>query len=260
MIMWNVIRAAGVGAYLMLWASVTWGLVATTSLFGKRVPKATSVALHQAFSTLGLLLLVTHLGVLLVDSFMPFGWLDLLIPMRATYRPAGVVGIGAMVLMAVVLLTSWFRTGQADLVASVPRIVRARVLAGARPRLDDRHRFAAAHDVLVLPRDDGGLLLFLVLLRAMTVGSRRPANTNVSGGVTPPGRRSGRSAIYVARNVPFAGRSRGSFVRFAETPGGSSASRGEPSASSRTTSTTSSTSCSRVRQFTSAGRNATFPS
>jgi hypothetical protein len=110
MIMWNIIRAAGIGAYLMLWASVTWGLVATTSLFGKRVPKATSVALHQAFSTLGLLLLVTHLGVLLVDSFMPFGWLDLLIPMRATYRPAGVsFGTGAMVLMAVVLLTSWFR-------------------------------------------------------------------------------------------------------------------------------------------------------
>jgi len=86
MIMWNIIRAAGIGAYLMLWASVTWGLVATTSLFGRRLPKATSVALHQAFSTLGLLLLVTHLGVLLVDSFMPFSWLDLLIPLRATYR------------------------------------------------------------------------------------------------------------------------------------------------------------------------------
>src|SRR4029079_3138348 len=94
----------------MLWASVTGGLVATTSLFGKRIPKATSVALHQAFSTLGLLLLVTHVGVLLVDSFMPFGWLDLLIPLRETYRPAGLSsGIWAMVLMALVLLTSWFR-------------------------------------------------------------------------------------------------------------------------------------------------------
>src|SRR5215467_9177354 len=108
MIMWNIIRAAGIGAYLMLWASVTWGLVATTSLFGKRVPKATSVSLHQAFSTLGLLLLVMHLGALLVDTFMPFGWLDLVIPLRATYRPIGVsFGIGAMMLMAVVLLTSW---------------------------------------------------------------------------------------------------------------------------------------------------------
>ena len=57
MITWNLIRAAGVGAFVMLWASVTWGLISTTSIFGKRVSKATSVALHQVFGTLGVLLL-----------------------------------------------------------------------------------------------------------------------------------------------------------------------------------------------------------
>ena len=178
MILWNIIRAAGIGAYLMLWASVTWGLVATTSLFGKRVPKATSVALHQAFSTLGLLLLATHLGVLLVDSFMPFGWLDLLIPMRATYRPAGVsFGIGAMVLMAVVLLTSWFRKQVKPTwwrrfhALSVPAFSLA-VVHGLMTGTD-----SPRPTMFWFYLSTTAILLFLVLLRAMTVGMRAVRRT-----------------------------------------------------------------------------------
>jgi methionine sulfoxide reductase heme-binding subunit len=108
---WNILRAAGIGAYLMLWASVTWGLVATTQVFGRRVSKATNVALHQAFSTSGLLLLATHLVFVLRDTFVPFTWLDLVVPLRATYRPVGVAfGIGAMFLAVLgVLSTSWGR-------------------------------------------------------------------------------------------------------------------------------------------------------
>lgn len=108
---WNVLRAAGIGAYLMLWASVAWGLVSTTQMFGKRVPKATTVALHQAFSTSGLLLLAVHLVFVLRDRFVPFSWLDLVVPMRASYRPIGVAfGIGAMVVTLLgVLSTSWGR-------------------------------------------------------------------------------------------------------------------------------------------------------
>jgi sulfoxide reductase heme-binding subunit YedZ len=166
---------------MMLWASVTWGLVATTSLFGKRVPKATSVALHQAFSTLGLLLLATHLGVLLIDTFMPFGWLDLLIPMRATYRPVGVsFGIGAMVLMGVVLLTSWFRRQVKPTwwrrfhALSVPAFSLALVhglMTGTDSPRPTMFWFYLATTAI---------LLFLVLLRAMTVGMRpaRPAPTS----------------------------------------------------------------------------------
>jgi methionine sulfoxide reductase heme-binding subunit len=178
MIMWNIIRAAGIGAYLMLWASVTWGLVATTSLFGKRVPKATSVALHQAFSTLGLLLLVTHLGVLLVDSFMPFGWLDIVIPLRATYRPVGVaLGIGAMMLMAVVLLTSWFRKQVKPTwwrrfhVLSVPAFSLA--LAHGLMTGTDSPRPTMFWFYLATT----AILLFLVLLRAMTAGLRAVRRT-----------------------------------------------------------------------------------
>ena len=36
---WIVLRAAGIGAYLMLFFSVAFGLVATSAPFGKRIAK-----------------------------------------------------------------------------------------------------------------------------------------------------------------------------------------------------------------------------
>ncbi|MGE5226241.1 MAG: hypothetical protein ACM3OO_05140 [Planctomycetaceae bacterium] len=173
MIEWNLIRAAGIGAYLMLWASVTWGLVATTSILGKKMPKATSVALHQAFSTLGLLLLAAHLGVLLVDRFMPFSPLDLVIPLRATYRPIGVAfGIVAMFAMVVVLVSSWVRKPLGTTwwrrlhTLSVPAFSLALV-----------HGFMTGTDTPRPPMfwfylASTAILLFLVLARGFTFGLR----------------------------------------------------------------------------------------
>lgn len=110
MITWILLRAAGIGAYLMLWATVTWGLAGTTSLFGKRVAKQTSIAVHQFLSTVALALLGMHIGLLLIDAFMPFHPLDVLIPLHGSFRPGPVAfGILAMYSMVVVLASSWLR-------------------------------------------------------------------------------------------------------------------------------------------------------
>lgn len=107
---WIVLRAAGVGAYLMLFAAVAWGLLATTTLVAKRVAKASAVLLHQVLGTVGLALLAVHLGGLLLDRFVEYGPLDLLVPFRAEDAPAAVgVGVIAMYAMLIVLGTSWFR-------------------------------------------------------------------------------------------------------------------------------------------------------
>ena len=44
---WIVLRAAGIGAYVVLFASVAFGLVATSGPFGKRFAKASSISIHQ---------------------------------------------------------------------------------------------------------------------------------------------------------------------------------------------------------------------
>jgi hypothetical protein len=174
MITWNIIRAAGIGAYLMLWASVTWGLISTTSVFRFKTSKATTVALHQAFSTSGIILLATHIYFLLKDTFLPFTWLDVLIPLRTTYRPVGVaLGIGAMFLMMLgVLSTSWGRKiigtkwWRRTHSLAVPAFALALVhglLAGSDTKRPEMWWMYVA---------TASVLLFLLLVRAFTAGER----------------------------------------------------------------------------------------
>jgi predicted ferric reductase len=107
---WVVLRAAGIGAYVMVFLSVAWGLIATTSLIGSRVSRASATTIHQFCSTTGLVLLGVHLGGLLIDPFMPFGVRELTIPMASAYRPvATVFGIVAMYTMVFVIVLSWLR-------------------------------------------------------------------------------------------------------------------------------------------------------
>jgi predicted ferric reductase len=94
----------------MLFLSVAWGLVATTSALGRSVSKATATTVHQFMSTCGLVLAALHVAGLLVDSFMPFSITDVAIPMAAGYRPlATAFGILAMYAVVLVVVTSWLR-------------------------------------------------------------------------------------------------------------------------------------------------------
>jgi sulfoxide reductase heme-binding subunit YedZ len=179
---WIILRAAGIGAYLMLFASVAWGLVATTSVFGKKVAKATSVSIHQFIATVGFVLLGVHLGGLLLDSFMPFKPFDLLIPMHGVFRPMAVTfGIVAMYSTVIVLVSSWTRRHMKTAVwrrlhlFAVPAFILSMV-----------HGVFAGTDT-IRPWmwwtyvATGGLTLFLIVLRAFTIGLR-PARAAVPEG------------------------------------------------------------------------------
>ncbi len=183
MITWNLLRAAGIGAFLMLWASVAWGLVSTTSVFGRKVPKATTVALHQALSTSGLLLLTMHVGMLLLDRFMTFTPLDLVVPMRASYRPIGVtLGIAAMYVMLVgVLGTSWGRK-----LIGTKWWRRAHSLSGPAFALALVHGLMTGTDtrrpgMFWVYVASAASLMFLLLVRAFTAG-QRPQRAELSQG------------------------------------------------------------------------------
>lgn len=179
---WNVLRAAGIGAYVMLFLSVCWGLVATTTPFGKLVSKPTATLAHQFMSTSGLALLGVHLGGLLLDRYEPFTLRQLFVPMAATYRPVPVaLGIVAMYLLVVVVVTSWLRRtiGTAwwrrTHLLAVPTFALSLahgLLAGTDARRPAMWWTYVATALLVV---------FLVLVRAFTVGlrpERRPLPTD----------------------------------------------------------------------------------
>ena len=84
---WLLTRSAGVGAYLMLFLSVAWGLLATTSLVDEAgvetiidgVPR-----LRRQRRTSAPRLPPRRAAF---DRFVPLRPLDLLIPYRAAYHP-----------------------------------------------------------------------------------------------------------------------------------------------------------------------------
>jgi cytochrome b561 len=200
---WIILRAAGIGAYLMLFGTVSWGLIATTNIGGKRIPRNTATLIHQFLSTGALLLLGVHLGGLLLDAFVPFAPLDLLVPLRASFKPVAVaVGIVTMYLMLVVLGSSWMRKR-----VGAKWWRRLHLLAVPMFSLALIHGVFAGTDTLRpwmwwIYMVTGGTVLFLMLVRGLTVGFRperapRPANARARPAGVPTG-----GSLPVAEEAP----------------------------------------------------------
>jgi DMSO/TMAO reductase YedYZ heme-binding membrane subunit len=122
-----------------------------------------------------LALLFIHLGGLLVDAFMPFKALDLLVPMRTTYRPFAVaLGIMSMYGMVVVLASSWIRKRlgtkiwRAIHLLSVPTFTMA-LAHGVFAGSDTSRPWMFAIYVAT-----GLITLFLVIVRGLSYGYRPP--------------------------------------------------------------------------------------
>ena len=172
---WIILRAAGIGAYVMLFLSVSWGLIATTGALGKRVSKATATSIHQFMSSAGLLLLAVHIGGLLVDAYMPFGPGDVLIPGRSSFKPVAVAfGIVAMYSMVFVIVLSWLRKP-----IGTKWWRRSHLLAAPTFILSMVHGVFSGTDS-VRPAmwwtyaSTGVIVLFLVVVRGLTAGFRPP--------------------------------------------------------------------------------------
>jgi cytochrome b561 len=100
---WLTTRAAGVTAYLLLFAVVALGLV----LSRRRAASWARGPVNQLHVYLTWLLggfVALHVLILLVDGFIHFGVLDLLVPFRSAYEPLW-TGIGVLALYAVVAVT-----------------------------------------------------------------------------------------------------------------------------------------------------------
>jgi DMSO/TMAO reductase YedYZ heme-binding membrane subunit len=173
MLTWIILRAAGIGAYLLLFGSVAWGLIGTTNLGGKRISRNTATLVHQFLSTGAFLLLGVHLGGLLLDRFVTFRPIDLLVPFHAGFRPAAVgVGVVTMYSMVVVLGSSWLRKR-----VGTKWWRRLHILAVPMFSLALVHGVFAGTDTIRpwmwwIYLTTGGLVLFLVVVRGLTAGVR----------------------------------------------------------------------------------------
>jgi predicted ferric reductase len=99
-IIWNVARAGGFTAYILLALSVLIGLALSTPLqSASRWPRLINSELHNFLSLLGTIFLVVHVLAVWIDPFTKFGWRDVLIPFINQYRvPWMSLGIVALYL------------------------------------------------------------------------------------------------------------------------------------------------------------------
>jgi len=172
---WILLRAAGIGSYLMLFLSVAWGLVATTSVVTKRISKPSANLFHAFVASTGLALLGVHVGLLLIDEFMPFTVAELTVPMASGYRPVAVsAGVIAMYAIVVVVVSSWLRRPIGTAwwrrihVLAVPAFTLA-LLHGVFAGTDTERPW-----MFTIYAATGLLVVFLTIVRALTHGYRPP--------------------------------------------------------------------------------------
>lgn len=109
-VVWYLTRTAAISSYMVLAMLVSLGLVQSYARrAGERIFWMVDEA-HQWLGTLFAALTALHILSLLVDPYISFSWLNLVVPLDEPYRPLA-VGLGEVALwsMALVLSTSWLR-------------------------------------------------------------------------------------------------------------------------------------------------------
>jgi predicted ferric reductase len=110
---WYVARAAGLIAWALLTASVVWGLAISTKAraFGRRPKPAWTLDLHRFLGGLATVFTGIHVAAILVDSYVHFDLVSVLVPFASTWRPAAVAwGVVGLWLLAAVEVTSLLRS------------------------------------------------------------------------------------------------------------------------------------------------------
>lgn len=104
---WFLTRASGVVAWLMLTASVIWGIVFATKAFPNQRRPLWLATMHRWLAGLAWVFLAIHLVSLVADSYVDFGVLDLVVPYASGWKPGAVaLGVVATWILAAVQVTS----------------------------------------------------------------------------------------------------------------------------------------------------------
>ncbi|HVD00740.1 MAG TPA: ferric reductase-like transmembrane domain-containing protein [Candidatus Dormibacteraeota bacterium] len=104
-LVWELARATGFVAYLLLLLSVGLGLILSLQWRSERWPRFIGSELHEYLSFLALLAIGAHTLAIALDPFMRFTSAEIIVPLVSHYRPVWMAwGIVATYLM----LAIWF--------------------------------------------------------------------------------------------------------------------------------------------------------
>lgn len=114
-IWWFATRGAGMMTWAMSTMSIVLGLLLGSRVMGRRPGFPWLLDLHRFASGLTFAFLAVHLVTLWADSYVDFGWAELFVPFRSTWRPGAVAwGIVAMYLMVAIEVSSLLKSRLPD--------------------------------------------------------------------------------------------------------------------------------------------------
>lgn len=87
---WFIIRGSGLVASSLLTASIIWGLLVSTKVFGRAIKAKGLQWLHESLGLAAVLATAVHMVALWADNFIEFTWFDLLVPGVSTWEPLAV--------------------------------------------------------------------------------------------------------------------------------------------------------------------------
>jgi len=117
---WYVARSSGIIAWALLSLGVCWGLWLSTKVASARIRSAVRaprrrtrptpawvLALHRHLGGLAVIFTAIHIVGLVADSYVHFGWAEILVPMASEWEPGAVAfGIVGFYLLVAIEATS----------------------------------------------------------------------------------------------------------------------------------------------------------
>lgn len=106
---WELIRISGIVCFLLLFAGIALGILYSYPGWGKRT-KLRLFKLHKVATGSGTLLALAHSILPVISTFMPFDWIEVLVPFAASdHRVLNGIGTIASYLLLLILFTTDIR-------------------------------------------------------------------------------------------------------------------------------------------------------
>lgn len=85
--MWYAARSAGIISWLLLSLSVIWGLLMSTKIVRGGAKRGWLLGVHRSLGGFSVIFTLIHVIALMLDSYIHFGFLEVLVPFSSEWKP-----------------------------------------------------------------------------------------------------------------------------------------------------------------------------